>query len=338
MIDAMARLLHQGARVLLAAQHFNMQARQYRGTNFKTVYWPQPQTPDIDLYWFPELGIELVREVLFDELRTRRQMETQVNRNASRRDYERQASALPFLIRASAANFADDPITTGIGDQSFAWGNRLRWDEARLAELGLEAEPLIRTSERTWSFGWKGGYLPDEVYRGLPEADSVAGEGTSAAEVTVLGPQPLAARFRGTFPLPVEPIVREPEPDPETGAAPSRRLELPDRPPAPGELVLVGGSELFKNANLMDPEFRADQLLVNAVVDLALEPELAAVATRRRVPRGLDWIDAATKRTWRAVVLAAGPVALVAFGLLRELWRRRAPRVRVSARAGGARA
>ncbi|MFT5287569.1 MAG: hypothetical protein ACI8TQ_003757, partial [Planctomycetota bacterium] len=271
MIDALANYMHRGGRALLCAQHYNLQARQYRGTNFDTVYWPQPQSPDIDRLWFPELGIDLVRTVLFDELKTSRTIETQVNRNADNRDYELQTSALPFLIRASTANFGDDPVMNGIGDLSFIWGNHIDWDSDRLRELNIQVEPLIKSSERTWSFDWQGGYLPQEVFEGFPTADSES--------VKRLPERTLAARFTGQFPLPVEPLGE------------GLTASVSDAPAAPGELVLVGNSEMFKNGLLLGPEFRADTFLINAVADLVLPPNLASIAGRRQVARGLDYMD-----------------------------------------------
>ncbi len=306
MIDATARILHGGGRVLLAAQFYNLQARQYRGTNFTTVYWPQPQTPDLDFHWFPELGIELVREVLFDDLKTRTRMETQVNRNSAQRDYEDQESAQPFLIRAAAANFADGPLTRGLGDLAFTWANRIRWDAERLRELGLEAEPVATTSERAWSFAWSGGYLPDEVLLHPVE-------GELPEKVELLSREALAVRFTGNFPLPIEPLIEGERPD--TG--------LVERAPAPGELVLVGASEPFKNGALLDREYRSDHLLVNAAAHLALPEDLAAVAGRRRVARGFDYVGPDTRRDWRTIVWTAGPLALLLFGTLRRLVRRK---------------
>jgi len=102
-LDQVVRFLHRGGRVLIAAQHFNVQARQYRGADFRSVYWPQPQAPDLDQYYFPKLGIELVREVLFDELKAPLALQTQVNRSREQRDYLNQVSALPFIIRAASA-------------------------------------------------------------------------------------------------------------------------------------------------------------------------------------------------------------------------------------------
>jgi hypothetical protein len=178
--------------MLLAAQHFSMQARQYRGAGFGLVYWPQPQWPEIDQLYFPGIGIHLVREVLFDELGTSMAAETQVNRG-SRPEIDRQVSTLPFVIRASAAHFQDNPrITAGLGDQAFISGSYIRWDAARLRELGLRATPLITTSDHTWSFAWKGGWIPDEILgKAAPDVWSASVARTTGTGRAVPGTVPV---------------------------------------------------------------------------------------------------------------------------------------------------
>ena len=65
-------------------QHFNIQQRQYRGSGFQTVYWPQPQFQDLDRY-LQLFGVEQLREVLFDRTQSHLNLETQVNRTARAR-------------------------------------------------------------------------------------------------------------------------------------------------------------------------------------------------------------------------------------------------------------
>jgi hypothetical protein len=241
-----------------------------------------------------------VRDVLFDELKTRIVQETQVNRAAGERDWQAQEEALPYLIRAVAAGFArDSVITRGLGDQAFLWASALRWDAQTLAERGIRAHTLISSSERSWSFPWKGGFLPPEVLAGpLPGADGAPGW---------IGRQPLAVLFEGPFPA-LDPT--RPAPD-----------------AAPGRLFFSGCSELFQNERLLAPDFRADHLLLNAVAALTLDEPLAAIATRRPVARGFDWVPPERRLLWRGLVLAAFPLALAAAGLLRALGRRGALRI-----------
>jgi hypothetical protein len=320
MTEEMVRFLHRGGKVLLAAQHFNIQSRQYPGTDFKIVYWPQPQSPDVEELYFPDIGIFLVREVLFDELKTRIAMESQVNRSAVR-EYRAMEAALPFLIRASTAGFAPQSLVTrDIGDQAFLFANYFRLDPQLLAHYGLEAEPLISTSAHSWTFPWKGGWLPDDLLAGPPRDEQGIPQ--------YLGVVPVAIDVRGIFPLPGEKLAITP---PQIGMAgatadppkeKAKPLNPPDDPGAPGRLVFIGCSEPFKNSHLLDPEFRADRLLVNAVSALALDEPLARVATRRPVPRGLGLVAPDDRLAWRAIVMAALPLALVAFGLVWRFKRR----------------
>jgi hypothetical protein len=320
MTEQMIRFLHHGGKVLLVAQHFNIQSRQYPGTDFKIVYWPQPQSPDVEEMYFPDIGIMLVREVLFDELKTRISMESQVNRSAVR-EYRAMEAALPIMIRASTASFASDSlITRDIGDQALLYANFFRLDPERLAHYGLEVKPLITTSEHAWTFLWKGGWLPDDLLAGPPLDEH--------GVPRYLGRVPLAIEVRGIFPLPGEKLSITP-PQFGVGAAgtdppkeKAKPLNPPDDPGQPGRLVFIGCSEAFKNPHLLDPEFRADRLLVNTVAALALDVPLAQVATRRPVPRGLGLVPPGDRLVWRGVVLAALPVALLLFGLVWRLKRR----------------
>ena len=95
-IDLLSAHLQQGKNAIVALQHFNIQQRQYRGSGFQTVYWPQPQFQDFDR--FSQLyGVEQVREVLFDRTQSHLDLETQVNRTAVR-EYDAQQVALPLSL------------------------------------------------------------------------------------------------------------------------------------------------------------------------------------------------------------------------------------------------
>ena len=88
-------------------------------------------------------------------------------------------------------------------------------------------------------------------------------------------------------------------------------------------MLLIGCSEMFKNHRLFTPGFRADRLLLNASSTLALGPDLAAIASRRPVPRGFDYVEPRSRLQWRIFVLASGPLCLMIFGLVRSVLARR---------------
>ena len=338
MMEEVARFLHSGRPALVAAQHFNMQARQYAGRGNSTVYWPQPQWPELHTNYLPQLGVHMDRVVLFDDLMTVARAESQVHRG-SRREFDQQESSLPFLIRAVAANFATDSnLTRGLGDQLFKWGSYFRLDKRRLRDMDLAAKMLITTSPRTWSFAWEGGFLPEEVLKGpLPD---------ETERIEYLGRLPLATMIEGVFPLwnppppPPPPTFEETAP-PAPEQEPYEPLDLDSL--ANGSrtrLLLIGGSELFKDDQLLDEEFRADQLLLNSVATLALDTDLASIATKRPVSRGFDYVDPSHRLRWRIVVIGAVPALTMLVWIGSAVTRRRSPspiaaQPRISSTAAG---
>ena len=123
-----------------------------------------------------------------------------------------------------------------------------------------------------------------------------------------------------------EPIVQPPMvqgPDGEMVPGPPREWPPPDAPASkPGRLVFLGQTECFKNYRLLDPEFRADHLLLNTVASLTLDEGLAAIATQRPAPRGLPVVEPEARLRWRAGVLAAFPLAMLLLGAAWLLGRR----------------
>jgi hypothetical protein len=322
MMEETVRYLHGGGDVLIAAQHFKILSRQYRGRKFQMSYWPRPQSPDIDQVYLPEIGVRMPRDVVFDELCTEEYVDTEVVGRRGGRDYERQLSTRPFQVRVSAADFdREHPITRDLGDQAFPWASRFELDQERLSALGLKSTVLMTTTERTWTFPWKGGFLEE----GAPDVDQHLDGPPRGPDGTpqYQGRLPLAVLVEGQFPRPEKPLRIAPgtadaPADPEAEAA-----GWTD--PKPGRLMLVGDSNAFQDERLHDPEFRADRLLLNSVAYLALEPELAAIATRHRAVRGFGYLEPEQKLSWRSLVLAAPPAGVLLLGAAVALARRRPP-------------
>ena len=285
--------LARGGKAIVAMQHFNIQQRQYRGSGFQTVYWPQPQFQDLDRY-LKLFGVEQLREVLFDRTQSHLDLETQVNRTAVR-EYDPQKVALPFLIRAVGQHYDHtSPITRHLGDQLFIWGNRFALHSSDLNSAGITAQTLISTSPQAWAYPWQGGWLPPEVF---------------APQTYLPGPQPLAALLTGPFP---EVAFAEDE----DGRATLQRVG--ERPRQTGALLLIGSSEMFKNEHLLTPGFQHDQFLLNAVAYNAYGEELATLQARRPTPRGFPFQSTESKRLWRVFVVGAGPLLFLGYALYRR--------------------
>ena len=292
-----------GGRAIVALQHFNIQQRQYRGSGFQTVYWPQPQFQDLDRY-LRLFGAEQVREVLMDRTQSHLDLETQVNRTAVR-EYDPQKVALPFLIRAVGDQLSStSPITRRLGDLLFIWGNRFALDEERLGRYGLRARTLVTSSDRAWGYPWKGGWLPPQLF---------------AATNYLPDRQPLATLLEGRFPA-LE--LQESE-----SGSPVLTLRPPDAAAEEGALLLIGSSEMFKDDYLYAPDFQHDQFLLNAVAWMAHGEELATLQARRPTARGFSFQSPTTKTIWRLAAVWIGPLAFLLYGLFRRLAGRRPTRL-----------
>ncbi|MDP6038413.1 MAG: Gldg family protein, partial [Candidatus Latescibacteria bacterium] len=286
--------LARGGNAIVAMQHYNIQQRQYRGGSFETVYWPQPQYQDLNQYLEP-LGIKQVREILMDQTRSRLALETQIYRRAVR-EYEAQEVALPFLIRTVGPNFeTNSPITRQLGDQLFIWGNRFTPISDSLHAHNLTTSSLITTSDRAWAYNWSGGWLPESAF---------------APDSLILSKQPLAILVNGTFP------TAEFRPN-ETGET-ERTLQHPT-PNPPGQLLLIGSSEMFKNTYLYTPGFQHEQFLLNAVAYLTHGPEYSELQARRKIARGFPYLPPDLKTLWRILVVGIGPICITLYGLIRYL-------------------
>lgn len=303
-LTQLAAHLAAGGHAVVACQHFNIQQRQYRGTGFETVHWPQPQFQDLDRY-LQLVGVEQVREVLMDRTGYHLELDTQVNRTAVR-EYDPQQVALPFLIRAVGASYAaGDPVAGGLGDLLFIWGNRFALDAAKMAAAPVRARVLVTTTARAWSYDWSGGWLPPEAFQGA---------------TYLPGPQPLVVALEGSFPA----VTAVSAPDGGTRLEPLPALPGPEGAPGrQGSLLLIGSSEMFKNEFLLRAGFAHEQLLLNAVADAVYGPSMAALQGRHAAAAPGFAVQAPGARTaWRLAVIGLGPALLG----LAAAWRlRRSP-------------
>lgn len=303
------RYMTAGGKAFIAIQHYNVQQRQYRGAGFKTVYWPQPQFHNFNDY-LKLLGVdqlgdkrgEAPAEVLFDRQHADLLLETQVNRSAFR-EHDPQQVSRPFLIRVAGEGLsAQSVVTSRLRNLLFIWGNRFALDEAKLGQLGFKHQVLVTTSPRAWTYAWSGGWIPDESF--------------AEPAQFLPGTQKLGFLLEGQFPR-IE-VKKD-----EQGRDSLTVVGAEGAPASPGQLLMIGCSEMFKNAHLQAPGYQHDQLLLNAVAALVHGPELAEIQARTRTPKVFPYQPNSTKQLWRAIVLGAAPALFVLYGLVRFWWRRR---------------
>ena len=154
---------------------------------------------------------------------------------------------------------------------------------------------------------------------GLPRVGASSIPGSNLLPRVLLpGPQPLAMLLDGKFPR------MEVKKD-ESGREALAILNPGGTaaPQAPGKMVLIGCSEMFKNAYLEAEGFQHDQFLLNAVAFLAHGPELAEIQARRRVPKVFPYRPSSEKALWRMLVVGLPPALFVIYGIARAFWRRK---------------
>jgi len=305
MLAALARFVTRGGRAMIAAQHFRTQARRYRGADYETVFWPQPQPIDVDRFWLPEFGVSLERRVQFDALDARLPIESRETGKSSETEFAPLVTRAPFLVRVPTSGFQSDPLMRGVADLSLPDPTRIALDTKRLESLGLTVRPLFHGSPQSWSLDWQGGWLPDDVL-----------DATNPGR-TFDTPPLYGAFLEGIFPAPAL-------------AWGGRDVaSLDDLPAAPGALALLGNSAVFTDELL--PSGGGEALLLNIASELALRTfgphgqALAHLAGRRPIGRGLGLVTAQTRTRAKLFVIAGNalPIGLLLllFTAIPRMWR-----------------
>jgi hypothetical protein len=279
------RFLCSGKNVIVGIQHYYMQTRKYSGRAYSVSYWPQPQFSRIDELLAP-YGIELVREVLFDQSKAPMDTREQIRWGAYKRWEKRSPDAQPFIIRAIPANYdKQSPITAQLSDILFIWGNRWRMIKDTFPST-LTWRTLISSTEDSWSLDWQGGFLEEDILHRGDYFDKK---------------QPLCVLIEGSFPHLYN----------LTGAV------------KPGKLLLIGSSKLFDNEQLDTTRYDNEKFILNAVADLAYGSSLARIqASGQGEVKGFGFVPPGRKIMWRCAVIGMVPFLLVMYGINRQRKRR----------------
>jgi ABC-type uncharacterized transport system involved in gliding motility auxiliary subunit/ABC-type transport system involved in multi-copper enzyme maturation permease subunit len=167
-------------------------------------------------------------------------------------------------------------ITNRLGFITYLWGTALTIDEEELKKHGLEARVIMHTSDSAWS-------VPAEAPLTQASLEPPA-EGDR---------YPLMALVTGQFPDVYKDQERPewpPPPPPRPGMPPQPQSNEPEGPaepltPAPGKLVLLGASQMFRSDFLQ--RSNAD-LFLNSIDAITLGDELVNVRSRKLVDRTIS--------------------------------------------------
>jgi ABC-type uncharacterized transport system involved in gliding motility auxiliary subunit len=204
-------------------------------------------------------------------------------------------------------------ITSRLSSIFYLWGTSLELDRDKLTQLGLEARELMWTTENAWTWP-KEQQLTSEAFEQpanpdgrLPLMVMTSGQFPDAFDGKERPAWPVAEPQPGQFPPPPPPA--------EEGPA-------PEITPAPGKLVLIGCSEMFRRDFLQASPANLD-LFMNSVDAITLGDDLVNVRGKKPVDRIIEAPGADVRQFWKAVNYGLSSVLIAVVGIAVAVARRR---------------
>lgn len=315
--------LAPSGRALIALQRWRLRPVRRAASAGGLALWPEPQFADLDERWLPRLGLSFPREVVADERHGAAHLRVKLERELARASSRVEDVRGIWLPRASATQAARDAFGAAqLGEPLLALPTRIELDGARLAHLGLRAEPWLVGSRAARTSSWRGGDLPEEL--------AVPGSGATADARSLAEPV-FAVRVHGTFP------GAEIEPQWKSTPAPARNATTHISAARESELVLVGCAEAFSD-ELLESEPDNARLLLALASRVGLPDEFTALLGARPLPPTFDAPGASERGAWRAGVVLGAPLCWLGAGLWFAWRRRRGPARFTTLLAAGVRA
>lgn len=200
-------------------------------------------------------------------------------------------------------------ITSRLGFITYLWGTALTIDDEELKKHGLEARVIMHTTDRAWTVPADAS-LTQEMFEPPPEGDQY----------------PLMALVTGQFPDAYKDQERPawPPAQPRPGMPPeppSGEEEGPAEPvtPAPGKLVLIGASQMFRSDFLQ--RSNAD-LFLNSIDALTLGDDLVNVRSRKLVDRTISKPSDSQVSLWKFVNYVLVSLIIITVGVVVTVVRR----------------
>lgn len=313
------RFLVEGGTLFLAAQRYLFRYQQ-RDRGIAAI--PEPQEIGVDPL-LATWGVEISREILLDEEAGTVSVST--------------GSVGPFAISVPVKA----PVQAVVGQSQmnqelavtaqlppifYLGGSPLMLQEERLKNHGLTVTTLMTSSPRSRTMSLS-------EYQTFAWASAAPTVGSSAG-----GRLPLAVWVRGAFPdhyagqpVPAWPKAESKTP-PAEGEVPAERRDgsakqeepsLASAPltPKPGQLILVGCIEMFKNE--LAGSGGHLKFFLNAVDTLATGGRLVAIRNKQPALRVMTTPSTATKAWLRFLTLGLMPLMVAGLWLGYAAWRRR---------------
>ncbi|GMV91217.1 MAG: hypothetical protein AMXMBFR82_09950 [Candidatus Hydrogenedentota bacterium] len=292
------RALISGKSVVLAVQNYlwDYQTTQTGRLNLTK----QDQNPQInDL--LEKYGLGVSRDILMDVNQVSLTIRSNSNPLAALLGGgETIKLPMQMLINNETMN-PESPITNRLAAIFYLWGTALELKEDVLAQNGLDANVIATTTDRAWE---------------VPEGDQISQEAiTPPADGEAF---PVFAKITGTFPDAFKDQSRPawPPPQPTPGMPPPPPAEEEGEPapvtPAPAQLVLMGGSQMFHKNFLQAGNL---DLFLNSVDAITLGDDIVNVRGRKPIDRIIEKPTDRQRTLWKFVNYALVNILVAAAGV-----------------------
>ncbi|MDX9975968.1 MAG: hypothetical protein RBU21_23520, partial [FCB group bacterium] len=291
-----ARALHAGKPVILAVQNYEWDYQVTRQGRLNPT--KRDENPGLNEL-LEQYGLGVSRDILMDE--SNFPLNIQMG-NDLLAMLAPQAVSLPthVLLTGQSMN-SDTSITNRLSSILYLWGSALDINQDELTKHGLTSTTLMSTSDKAWT---------------VPADAPIEGTYYEAPK-TGLKSYPVMAMITGQFP-----DVYSGKERPKWDQPRQQRPDMPPPPeegeatpvtPAPGKLLLVGGSEMFRK-NFLEGANNID-LILNSVDAVSLDERLVEVRGMKQADRAIPKPTPGVRTFWKFVNYALGSIVIAAVGI-----------------------
>ncbi|MFP6582760.1 MAG: Gldg family protein [Candidatus Hydrogenedentota bacterium] len=300
------RALLSGKSVVMAVQTYEWNySASARGTQINSREENPNMNPLLEAY-----GLGVSEELLMDVNHVALTIQAANNPLAGALGMGQQVTLETHMLINNEMMDEETSITSRLNAIFYLWGTALEIDEEKLGKLDLEAKVLITTSKRSWT-------TPNDPKLSASVFDEPA---------ETQGRYPLMALVEGQFPDAFADQERPawPMPEAQLGMPPATPIvetdEVAEITPAPGKLILLGCSEMFRKQFL---QFGNLDLFLNSVDAVTLGDDVVNVRGQKLVDRLIEMPNADTRRMWKFINYGLPSTAIALVGIVSAFLRRR---------------
>ncbi len=300
------RALHAGKSVVLAVQTYEWNYQPTAQGLSVTSREEKPQVNEL----LEAYGLKVSEDILMDVNKVPLTVNGGGNSIDALMGMGQQVN-LPMQILVNNTTMDQDTsITSRLSEIFYLWGTAIALDKEKLAQNKIDVKTLISSTEDAWVWP-KGQQLTSEAFEEPTERD---------------GPLPLMVMASGQFPdafagkeRPAWPVA-EPQPGQFPPPPPPDDAPAGEVTPAPGKLVLLGCSEMFRKNFLQSGNL---DLFMNSVDAITLGDDLVDVRGKKPMDRLINMPRPGERSFWKVVNYGLATVIIAGVGIAVAVIRRR---------------